>query len=83
MRQKKKETREKKGFLLLFSYYVNHHAGLSHAPMVSFELTDNMTSPIPQPPGIPVLGNIFNIDQSDTWGSLRKLAEEYGSSKMG
>lgn len=37
-----------------------------------------MTTPIPQPPGIPLLGNIFNVDPSNTWTSLQKLWEKYG-----
>ncbi|PGH06118.1 hypothetical protein AJ80_08224 [Polytolypa hystricis UAMH7299] len=37
-----------------------------------------MASPIPQPRGVPLLGNIFDIDQKNTWGSLRKLADKHG-----
>jgi hypothetical protein len=37
-----------------------------------------MTTPIPQPPGIPLLGNIFDIDTSNTWTSLQKLWEKHG-----
>ncbi|MCJ1444621.1 MAG: hypothetical protein MMC23_005123 [Stictis urceolatum] len=37
-----------------------------------------MTTPIPQPPGIPLLGNIFDITPADTWTSLTKLWERYG-----
>lgn len=37
-----------------------------------------MPQPIPQPPAIPVLGNIFDVSPSNTWSSLKKLAEEYG-----
>ncbi|KAI5867883.1 cytochrome P450 [Durotheca rogersii] len=37
-----------------------------------------MSLPIPQPPGVPLLGNIFDVDPSNTWESLRKLAERYG-----
>ncbi|KAI0008327.1 bifunctional P-450:NADPH-P450 reductase [Xylariaceae sp. FL0662B] len=37
-----------------------------------------MSSPIPQPPGLPLLGNIFDVDPNNTWESLRKLAEKYG-----
>ncbi|KFA71621.1 hypothetical protein S40288_03645 [Stachybotrys chartarum IBT 40288] len=37
-----------------------------------------MTTPIPQPPGLPVLGNIFDIKPSNTWWSLKTLAEKYG-----
>jgi hypothetical protein len=40
-----------------------------------------MTSPIPQPPGVPLLGNVFDVDPKNTWGSLRKLADKYGSSE--
>ncbi|MCJ1359354.1 MAG: hypothetical protein MMC33_009356 [Icmadophila ericetorum] len=37
-----------------------------------------MPTPIPKPPGVPLLGNIFDIDPSNTWGSLKKLADKYG-----
>lgn len=37
-----------------------------------------MTTPIPQPPGVPLLGNIFDVDPSNTWISLQKLWEKYG-----
>lgn len=37
-----------------------------------------MSHPIPQPPGIPLLGNVFDINTANTWESLRKLAEKYG-----
>lgn len=37
-----------------------------------------MSQPIPQPPGVPLLGNIFDVDPSNTWTSLKKLAEKYG-----
>ncbi|KAK3902333.1 cytochrome P450 [Staphylotrichum tortipilum] len=37
-----------------------------------------MTTPIPQPPGVPLLGNIFDIDTNNTWWSLKTLAEKYG-----
>ncbi|KAH7141454.1 cytochrome P450 [Dactylonectria estremocensis] len=37
-----------------------------------------MASPIPQPPGLPLLGNIRDIDPSNTWSSLKVLAEKYG-----
>lgn len=37
-----------------------------------------MSTPIPQPPGIPLLGNIFDVDPSNTWTSLQKLWEKYG-----
>ena len=37
-----------------------------------------MSQPIPQPPGVPLLGNIFDVVPSNTWTSLKKLAEKYG-----
>ncbi|KAK3290803.1 cytochrome P450 [Chaetomium fimeti] len=37
-----------------------------------------MSTPIPQPPGIPLLGNLFDVDPSNTWWSLKTLAEKYG-----
>ncbi|RKU45132.1 hypothetical protein DL546_004304 [Coniochaeta pulveracea] len=37
-----------------------------------------MTTPIPRPKGVPILGNIFDINPSNTWASLAKLAETYG-----
>lgn len=37
-----------------------------------------MSHPIPQPPGVPLLGNIFDIDTNNTWTSLKELAEKYG-----
>ncbi|KAI6081230.1 bifunctional P-450:NADPH-P450 reductase [Hypoxylon rubiginosum] len=37
-----------------------------------------MSTPIPQPPGVPLIGNIFDVDPSNTWKSLRELSEKYG-----
>lgn len=37
-----------------------------------------MTTPIPRPPGVPLLGNIFDVNPNNTWASLKKLAEKYG-----
>ncbi|KAI1080530.1 bifunctional P-450:NADPH-P450 reductase [Whalleya microplaca] len=37
-----------------------------------------MSLQIPQPAGVPLLGNIFDVDPNNTWDSLRKLAEKYG-----
>ncbi|KAI2468130.1 bifunctional P-450:NADPH-P450 reductase [Annulohypoxylon bovei var. microspora] len=37
-----------------------------------------MSHPIPKPPGVPLLGNVFDIDTGNTWDSLRGLAERYG-----
>lgn len=41
-------------------------------------LTIAMTSAIPQPPGVPLLGNLFDIDSNETWGSMIGLAQKYG-----
>ncbi|KAH6679872.1 bifunctional P-450:NADPH-P450 reductase [Plectosphaerella plurivora] len=37
-----------------------------------------MPQPIPRPPGVPILGNIFDVDTNNTWASLKKLSETYG-----
>ncbi|KAI1456803.1 bifunctional P-450:NADPH-P450 reductase [Annulohypoxylon moriforme] len=37
-----------------------------------------MSHPIPRPPGIPLLGNLFDINTANTWESLRELSEQYG-----
>ncbi|KAI4861805.1 bifunctional P-450:NADPH-P450 reductase [Hypoxylon rubiginosum] len=37
-----------------------------------------MSVAIPQPPGVPLIGNIFDVDPNNTWESLRKLSEKYG-----
>jgi len=40
-----------------------------------------MSSEIPGPPGVPLLGNIFDVNPNETWNSLNKLAREYGKNK--
>ena len=44
------------------------------------EMTDQTTlEPIPQPPGYPLLGNLFDLKSADTpTESLMKLARQYG-----
>ncbi|KAH8179098.1 cytochrome p450 domain-containing protein [Sarocladium implicatum] len=37
-----------------------------------------MTQPIPQPKGLPILGNIFDVNPDNTWASLKKLTEQHG-----
>ncbi|CAG8393249.1 unnamed protein product [Penicillium salamii] len=37
-----------------------------------------MPTPIPGPAGVPLLGNIFDVDPNETWNSLNKLAKQYG-----
>lgn len=37
-----------------------------------------MPNEIPAPPGVPILGNIFDVDPNETWASLNKLAKQYG-----
>ena len=39
-----------------------------------------MSTPIPAPPGLPLLGNAFDINTDYPLGSLLALAERYGSS---
>ncbi|KAF7586525.1 hypothetical protein BBP40_008770 [Aspergillus hancockii] len=36
-----------------------------------------MTTPIPKPKGVPILGNLFDISGSNAWGSFNKLATNY------
>ncbi|EAW14844.1 putative cytochrome P450 [Aspergillus clavatus NRRL 1] len=36
-----------------------------------------MPTPIPQPPGLPILGNLFDLKPGNTWGSFNKLAVKY------
>ncbi|KAB8203894.1 cytochrome P450 [Aspergillus parasiticus] len=36
-----------------------------------------MPSPIPKPKGVPILGNLFDLDGKNTWGSFNKLAKDY------
>ena len=51
------------------------------ANLAKIRLYDTMSSPIPQPPGVPLLGNIFDVDPNNTWVSLKKLADKYGKLK--
>ena len=37
-----------------------------------------MATPITQPPGLPVLGNVLDIDMRDIWGSFTRIAANYG-----
>lgn len=37
-----------------------------------------MSHPIPQPRGLPLVGNVFDVNPSNTWQSLQRLAERYG-----
>lgn len=37
-----------------------------------------MGTPIPTPPGLPLLGNINDVDPENSIASLRYLAELYG-----
>ncbi|CEJ57399.1 hypothetical protein PMG11_06093 [Penicillium brasilianum] len=41
-------------------------------------LAKPMSTKIPRPPGIPILGNVFDVNPNETWNSLIKLAKEYG-----
>ena len=37
-----------------------------------------MAVPVPQPPGLPLLGNVGDIDPRNAMLSLRHLSEKYG-----
>jgi cytochrome P450 / NADPH-cytochrome P450 reductase len=37
-----------------------------------------MAEPIPGPPGLPLLGNLNDIDPGDSMSSLSRLADTYG-----
>ena len=37
-----------------------------------------MTETIPGPPGLPIVGNLTDIDPADTVNSLARLADTYG-----
>lgn len=37
-----------------------------------------MSHPIPQPKGLPLVGNILDVKPSNTWQSLQRLAEKHG-----
>ncbi|ROV90973.1 hypothetical protein VSDG_07716 [Cytospora chrysosperma] len=37
-----------------------------------------MSHPIPQPRGLPLIGNIFDVNPSNTWQSLQRLAARHG-----
>lgn len=37
-----------------------------------------MSQPIPQPKGLPVVGNVLDINPANTWHSLKGLAETHG-----
>lgn len=39
-----------------------------------------MGTPIPAPPGLPLLGNINDVDPEDSMASLMHLVELYGTS---
>ena len=41
-----------------------------------------MTTPIPSPPGLPLLGNTFDVDPQDQKASLNRLADIYGTSHL-
>lgn len=37
------------------------------------------TIPIPSPPGLPIIGNVGDIDPSFPMGSLLNMADKYGT----
>lgn len=36
-----------------------------------------MPTPIPKPKGLPILGNLFDLDSNNPWGSFNKLSTNY------
>lgn len=42
-----------------------------------------MPTEIPSPPGVPILGNVFDVDPNKTWNSLNNLAKKYGKLRLG
>lgn len=40
-------------------------------------LVAKMSSSIPQPPGLPIIGNLLDVKPGNTWGSFNKLAVKY------
>ena len=41
-------------------------------------MLDGMTEPIPGPRGVPVLGNVFDVDTADPLGGFVRMAQMYG-----
>lgn len=37
-----------------------------------------MPTPIPQPSGLPLVGNVLDVDPNNPWASLKKLSEKHG-----
>ena len=42
-----------------------------------------MTTPIPSPRGLPIIGNAFDIDGQNQLQSMKHLADIYGTSNLG
>lgn len=40
------------------------------------------SQPIPGPPGLPLLGNLTDLDPADGIGSLGRLADTYGMTSL-
>jgi hypothetical protein len=57
-----------------FSYYI------PELPFFSLAILLIMSVPIPQPPGVPLLGNVWDIDPKQSLLSLAHIAEKYGTS---
>lgn len=49
--------------------FILSHLGIEHP---------NMSTPIPQPPTVPFLGNVLDIDPKNSMQSLVHLGEKYG-----
>ena len=38
-----------------------------------------MATPVPRPPGLPLIGNVFDLDSDNQLKSMSHLAEIYGA----
>lgn len=62
------------------AYLTSHTAAdIELFSTVSVDVEQNMTTPIPSPPGLPLIGNVFDIDPGDQLNSLMHLADIYGT----
>jgi hypothetical protein len=69
---------------MLFCSSVNPISSALYLCSFTIPGSENManTIPIPEPPGLPVLGNLLDIDFDLPLKSLCELAEKYGEKKF-
>ncbi|RCI10208.1 hypothetical protein L249_8510 [Ophiocordyceps polyrhachis-furcata BCC 54312] len=58
--------------------FLEHHRDESIDCCYIHILLRPMSQPIPQPYGVPLLGNILDINPNKTWQSLKALAQQHG-----